>query len=109
MNPYSIIFLFPRYNGCPIGTTLSFRLKLEVVVKIALFRSKMSLNGVLVTPIEQNRSLLNSVFKFKPSSKLYCFVTSKGGVNKTLFTLAEVKDNSLKCILFTNSFCFIRF
>ena len=53
----------------------------------------MSLNGVLVTPIEQNRSLLNSVFKFKPSSKLYYFVTSKGGVNKTLFTLAEVKSS----------------
>ena len=50
----------------------------------------MSLNGVLVTPIEQNRSLLNSVFKFKPSSKLYYFVRSKGGVNKTLFTLAEI-------------------
>ena len=51
----------------------------------------MSLNGVLVTPIEQNRSLLNSVFKFKIPSKLFDFVTSKGRVKKTLFTLGEVR------------------
>ena len=61
----------------------------------------MALNGVLVTPIEQNRRLLNSVFKFKPSSKLYNFVTRKGGVNKTLFTLAEVKQFPYNNIYFT--------
>ena len=64
---------------------------MEVAVKLTLFKVKMSLNGVLVTPIEQNRSLLNSVFKFKPNSKLYNFVTNKGGVDKKLFTLAEVR------------------
>ena len=49
------------------------------------------MEGTLVTPIEENRSLLNSVFKFKNNSKLYSFVMRKGGVKKTLFTLAEVK------------------
>ena len=50
----------------------------------------MSLNAVLVTPIDETRSLLNSVFKFKSGSKLNEFVKTKGNVNKTLFTLAEV-------------------
>ena len=46
--------------------------------------------SVLDTSLYRNRSLLNSVFKFKTSSKLYDFVTSKGRVKKILFTLAEV-------------------
>ena len=50
----------------------------------------MSSNGVVMTPLEQHRSLLNSIFKFKPTSKLHSFVTQKSGINKSLFTLAEV-------------------
>ena len=50
----------------------------------------MSSNGVVMTPLEQHRSLLNSIFKFKPNSKLHSFVTQKSGINKSLFTLAEV-------------------
>ena len=46
--------------------------------------------SVLDTSLYRNRSLLNSVFKFKTSSKLYDFATSKGRVKKILFTLAEV-------------------
>ena len=37
-----------------------------------------------------DKSLLNTLFKFKPSSKLYQFVLSRGHVNKTLFTLGEI-------------------
>ena len=63
----------------------------------------MSLNGVLVTPINQNIGLLNSVFKFKTASKLHEFVKTKGGVNKTLFTLAEILT-ILKDVLILTSF-----
>jgi len=48
-------------------------------------------NGVILTnSIEQHRSLLNSIFKFKPTSLLHSFITIKTGVNKSLFTLAEI-------------------
>ena len=67
----------------------------------------MSLNGVLVTPINQNIGLLNSVFKFKTASKLHEFVKTKGGVNKTLFTLAEVIF--LPPIFFNTNFSLFRF
>ena len=50
----------------------------------------MTSTGVVMTPLEQHRSLLNSIFKFKPTSKLHSFVTQKSGINKSLFTLAEV-------------------
>ena len=39
---------------------------------------------------EQDRSLLNTLFKFKPYSKLYQFLSSKGGFIKTLCTLKEI-------------------
>ena len=47
-------------------------------------------NSVLVTPIQKNKSLLNSLFKFKPTSKLLRYVQDKSHVKKTVFTLAEV-------------------
>ena len=50
----------------------------------------MSSNGVLVTPVELNRSLLNSLFKFKPDSKLQPFIARKTNQDKTIYTLAEV-------------------
>ena len=37
--------------------------------------------------MNRDRSLLNTLFKFKPSSKLYQFVSRREHVNKTLFTL----------------------
>ena len=52
----------------------------------------MSSNGVLVTPVELNRSLLNSLFKFKPESKLYPFIAKKTNQDKTIYTLAEVSQ-----------------
>ena len=33
---------------------------------------------------------MNSIFRFKPTSKLHSFVTSKTRINKSLFTLAEI-------------------
>ena len=50
----------------------------------------MSPNGIVLTPIEQHRSLLNSIFKFKPISKLHAYITLRTGINKSLFTLAEI-------------------
>ena len=52
----------------------------------------MSSNGVLVTPVELNRSLLNSLFKFKPDSKLQPFIARKTNQDKTIYTLAEVSQ-----------------
>merc|ERR1712024_295124 len=49
-----------------------------------------SSNGIVLTPIEQHRSLLNSIFKFKPTSKLHAYITLRTGINKSLFTLAEI-------------------
>lgn len=51
----------------------------------------MSSDGVLVTPVELNRNLLNSFFKFKPQSKLELFIMKKKNIlDKKIFTLAEV-------------------
>ena len=61
-----------------------------MVVKFAPTEVKMSSDGVLVTPVEVNRNLLNSFFKFKPQSKLELFIMKKLEVKKTIFTLAEV-------------------
>ena len=55
----------------------------------------MSLNGVQITPMEQNRSLLNSVFKFKPTSLLSTFINKKSRIDKKCYTLAEVRENIL--------------
>ena len=41
-------------------------------------------------PVELNKNLLNSVFKFQPLSKLKKFVINKTGVEKTHYTLAEI-------------------
>ena len=51
----------------------------------------MSSNGDIVTPVEQHKSLLNQLFKFKPASKLHEYVIKRGNTNKRFFTLAEVK------------------
>jgi len=50
----------------------------------------MSSNGVIVTPVEQHKSLLNKLFKFKPDSKLHEYVIKRGNTNKRFFTLAEI-------------------
>ena len=42
----------------------------------------MSSDGVLVTPVELNRNLLNSFFKFKPQSKLEIFIVKKKNLQK---------------------------
>ena len=66
-----------------------------MVVKFAPTEVKMSSDGVLVTPVELNRNLLNSYFKFKPEAKLESFIMKKLEVNKTIFTLAEVGGHRL--------------
>lgn len=48
-----------------------------------------SLGTTVMTP-QGNRSLLNSVFKFKELSKLCKFVKEKGKIQKSLFTLGEI-------------------
>ena len=56
----------------------------------------MSSDGVLVTPVELNRNLLNSFFKFKPQSKLELYIVKKKNLEKKIFTLAEVRFHSLR-------------
>ena len=50
----------------------------------------MSSGGVLVTPIQENKSLLHSIFKFKPTSKLHEYICKKSNNEKKIFSLAEV-------------------
>ena len=50
----------------------------------------MSSTGTTVIKLQGGRSLLNSIFKFKGSSKLQKFIKEKGRIQKTLFTLAEI-------------------
>ena len=78
-------------NGPGIGHHFQFRTEHSKWL-LNLLRSevKMSSNGVLVTPVELNRSLLNSLFKFKPESKLYPFIAKKTNQDKSIYTLAEV-------------------
>lgn len=47
-------------------------------------------NAAVVTPVELNKNLLNTLFKFQPLSKLKRFLISKTGVEKTYYSLAEI-------------------
>ena len=42
--------------------------------------------------VEQNRSPLRSIFKFRQESKLRSFLNSKDGTEKKYYTLAEVNN-----------------
>ena len=77
-----------------------------MVVKFAPKEVKMSSDGVLVTPVELNRNLLNSFFKFKPQSKLEIFIVKKKNLQKKIFTLAEVGIYRLR-IENINQYCFV--
>eukprot|EP00092_Neocalanus_flemingeri_P026852 GFUD01029108.1.p1 GENE.GFUD01029108.1~~GFUD01029108.1.p1 ORF type:complete len:726 (+),score=117.49 GFUD01029108.1:126-2303(+) len=50
----------------------------------------MSSNAAVITPVELNKNLLNTLFKFQPLSKLKRFLISKTGVEKTYYSLAEI-------------------
>ena len=47
-------------------------------------------NSAVITPVELNKNLLNTLFKFNPLSKLKRFLIDKTGVEKTFYSLAEV-------------------
>ena len=66
----------------------------------------MSSDGVLVTPVELNRNLLNSFFKFKPQSKLELFITKKKNLEKKIFTLAEVRVHT-PLLMTIKQYCFV--
>ena len=42
-------------------------------------------NSGVVTPVELNKNLLNTLFKFNPLSKLKRFLVNKTGVEKLIF------------------------
>ena len=44
----------------------------------------------LLEPVELNKNLLNTLYKFQPLSKLKRFLISKTGVEKTYYSLAEI-------------------
>ena len=48
-------------------------------------------NSAVVTPVELNKNLLNTLFKFNPLSKLKRFLVNKTGIEKTYYSLAEVR------------------
>jgi len=47
-------------------------------------------NSAVITPVELNKNLLNTLFKFNPLSKLKRFLIDKTGVEKTFYSLAEI-------------------
>ena len=47
--------------------------------------------SVISSKEEVNKSLLSAIFKFKPLSELKSFLSNKTGVEKTYYSLAEVK------------------
>jgi len=50
----------------------------------------MNSNNAVVTPVELNKNLLNTLFKFNPMSRLKSFLITKTGVEKTYYSLAEI-------------------
>ena len=48
-------------------------------------------NAAVLTPVELNKNLLNTLFKFNPLAKLKSFLIGKTGVEKTYYSLAEVR------------------
>ena len=46
--------------------------------------------SALITHVELNQNLLNTLFKFNPLSKLKGFLIDKTGVEKTFYSLAEI-------------------
>ena len=50
----------------------------------------MSNISAVVTPVELNKNLLNTLFKFRSLSKLKRFLVMKTEVEKTYYTLSEV-------------------
>jgi len=49
-----------------------------------------TVNPAIMTNVELNKNLLNTLFKFQPMSKLKRFIMEKTGVEKNLYTLAEI-------------------
>jgi len=47
-------------------------------------------NAAVLTPVELNKNLLNTLFKFNPLAKLKSFLINKTGVEKTYYSLAEI-------------------
>ena len=47
-------------------------------------------NSAVITHVEINQNLLNTLFKFNPLSKLKRFLSDKTGVEKALYSLAEI-------------------
>ena len=48
------------------------------------------------TVVEQNRSLLKSLFKFRAGSRLLHYVNVKSGKDKKYYTLAEVRKSIIQ-------------
>ena len=47
-------------------------------------------NSAVITHVELNQNLLNTLFKFNPLSKLKRFLSDKTGVEKAFYSLAEI-------------------
>jgi hypothetical protein len=73
------------------GTTVIKQMSQVVQQTFLLQNSTMSGNNAAVlTPVELNKNLLNTLFKFNPLAKLKSFLIGKTGVEKTYYSLAEI-------------------
>ena len=67
--------------------------EIKWLLKKLLDSDFLKMNQAQVTPqtvVEQNRSLLRSLFKFRQESSLLSYVNNKNGTEKKYYTLAEV-------------------
>jgi len=67
--------------------------EIKWLLKKLLDSDSLKMNQAQVTPqtvVEQNRSLLRSLFKFRQESSLLSYVNNKNGTEKKYYTLAEI-------------------
>ena len=85
--------------------------EIKWLLKKLLDSDFLKMNQAQVTPqtvVEQNRSLLRSLFKFRQESSLLSYVNNKNGTEKKYYTLAEVCERIYlyKFVKFANCYCF---
>ena len=91
---YFLILDFKKLEGKNSrDTTVIIQISSVIQQTFLIQNPTMNLNNAaVVTPVELNRNLLNTLFKFQPLSKLKRFLIRKTGVEKTYYSLAEVSS-----------------
>jgi hypothetical protein len=106
---FIILKIFWYYSDSETDTTRKKETIVNIQQTFIINNPTMNLNNAaVVTPVEVNKNLLNTIFKFQPLSKLKSFLISKTGVEKTYYSLAEVSSNQ-KLYNFITNFTFLDF